>query len=176
MMLSLKPIFRTIVLSMILALLIIYLGIKYHWIDYLKVDKSNNISSLEIPPKTDNKNNIPTVNNLTLAPSDEYIPQILSVKKQDNLISSMNKIQVAQNCQSLLSKSIQNSDQLNLAVVNCIVSNYQETHQAFHDSSYLQKKEQLREVCQKQLDRNFGYTNIEKQLLIGICTSDRLTQ
>ena len=175
-MLFLKPIFRTILLSMILALLIIYLGIKYHWSDYLKPNKSNNISSLKIPPISNNSKNNINFNNHNSIQAELFKPEIIPISQNNDLISSMNKNQVEIHCKSLLRKSITNSQQLNLAVVNCIVSNYQESLQTINDTSYIQKKEKLRKACQQQFVNSYNYSNIEKQLLIGICTSDRLTQ
>lgn len=161
---------------MILASLIIYLGIKYHWSDYLKADKSSNISSLEIPPISTNSNNKPDFNNKNLLEPETFTPEIIPLAEDNDLISSMNKDQVELHCKSLLSKSIKNSDQLNLAIVNCIVSNYQESLQTINDMSYIQKKEKFGQACQQQFVSNNNYSNLEKQLLVGICISDRLTQ
>ena len=122
-MLFLKPIFRTVLLSMILASLIIYLGIKYHWSDYLKANKSSIVSSLDIPPISNNSINDPDINNPILVKSELFTPEIIPLSQNDDLISSMYKDQVELHCKSLLRKSIKNSDQLNLAVVNCSVSN-----------------------------------------------------
>ncbi|WP_299874019.1 hypothetical protein [uncultured Cocleimonas sp.] len=175
-MLFLKPIFRTVFLSIILALLIIYLGIKYHWSDYLKADESSKVSSLEIPPLS--KNNLPsqktTIQN-SVKP-EVFVPEIIPLNHNNDLISSMNKDQVEMHCKSLLSKSIKNDDQLNLAVVNCMVSNYQEPLQTIRETSIMQKREKFRQTCQKQFANNKKYSNIEIQLLIGICTSDIVTQ
>lgn len=175
-MLLLKPIFRTIVLSIILASLVIYLGIKYHWSDYLKDYKSSNISSLKIPPQTKpiNQNTIDV--NIKSDQEKTFTPDIVQVNQQGNLISSMNKNQVTHHCKSLLGKIIQNTDQLSLAMVNCIVSNYQETLQTINDSSYLQNKQIIHKRCQSQFTHDKRYSSIEKQLLVGICTSDRLSQ
>ncbi len=159
---------------MILASLVIYLGIKYHWSDYLKANNSNNISTLKIPPKANNGNKL--IHDDNLAQQENFIPEIISVQQQGNLISSMNKDQVTQHCKSLLNKTNQNSDQLSLAVVNCIVSNYQETLQTINDSNYLHKKQIIRKRCQQQFANNSKYSGIEKQLLAGICISDGLTQ
>ena len=175
-MLFLKPIFRTVLLSMILALLIIYLGIKYHWSDYLKPKKPNNVSSLEIPPMSNISPNYTNFNVNNSTKAETFIPKIIPLNHSNDLISSMNKDQVGIHCQSLLRKSITNNEQLNLAVINCIVSNYQEPLQTINDTSYVRKKEKFRHACQKQFVSNSSFSKIEKQLLIGICTSDRLTQ
>jgi len=164
---------------MILALLIIYLGIKYHWSDYLKPNKSKNISTLEIPAISNNitsKINKTNFNNHNLIEAEIFKPEIIHLSQNNDLISSMNKDQVELHCKTLLRKSITNNEQLNLAVINCIVSNYQESLQTINDTSYLKKKEKLRQTCQKQFVDTRNYSNIEKQLIIGICTSDRLTQ
>jgi len=161
---------------MILASLVIYLGIKYHWSDYLKDNKSSNIISLTIPvkPNISNKKTIGDIRSVDQ--QDLFKPDILSVKQKGDLISSMNKDQVTQHCKSLLSKAIQNSDQLNLAIVNCVVSNYQEMLQTINDSSYLQKRQTVYKRCQQQFAHDRKYSSIEIQLLVGICTSDSLSQ
>lgn len=175
-MLILKPFIRTVILSTILAALIIYLGIKYHWSDYLKANKSNNnTSTLVIPPKEKIFQN-QTGKIQSTVEQEVFTPEILPLDNADNLISSMNKEQVTQHCKNLLSKSKIDGDQLSLAIVNCTVSNYQESHQTINDSSNSLKRESIYKNCQKKFVQNRQYTNIEKQLLVGICTSDRLAQ
>ena len=178
-MLFLKPIFRTILLSVILTLLIIYLGIKYHWSDYLKADKANNISPLIIPPISNDNLNNPQLSHINSLETEVFKPEIIPLNDplsdKGDMITSMTKDQVELHCKSLLNRSIKNNDQLSLAVVNCIVSNYQEPLQSVYETSYLRKKKRLRIACQKQFI-HAKYSKIEKQLLIGMCISDKITE
>ncbi len=169
----LKPLFRTFLLSIVLALLIVYLGIKYHWSDYLKPRKPSEVSSLEIPPLSHHKMD---ANSLKLFEVDTFTPEIIPLSEGNDLISSMTKEQVKQHCNALLSRSIKTDEQLSLAVINCVVSNYQEPLQTINDESYLLKKEKFYQACKKQFIHNKNYSIIERQLLIGICTSDKVVQ
>lgn len=174
---SLKPFVRITILSTILACLLIYLGIKYHWGDHLKTDKPV-VIELSIPKKSAQQENTLTTEVKTIN-TNEF--NIIKDGETSTLISSMNKEQIAEQCIKLLSRTISDKLALELATVNCVVSNYQET---FQDNTITDeqakiaksKKTILRKQCQQQYLPQKTYSAIESQLLIGMCVSDRFNQ
>ncbi|MEB8432243.1 hypothetical protein OO007_08380 [Cocleimonas sp. KMM 6892] len=145
----------------------------------MKADKADNISPLTIPPISNDNLNSSQISHQNSLETEVFRPEIIPLNDplsdKVDLITSMTKDQVELHCKSLLNKTIKSNDQLSLAVVNCMVSNYQEPLQSVHDTSYLKKKKTLRNACQKQF-RHTNYSQIEKQLLIGMCISDKITQ
>ena len=173
-MLTLKPFVRVTILSLILALLLIYLGINYHWGKYLKGDEGSTVT-LSIPEKAEVD---PDISNSSKVVT--YSPELLQSNSANALLDSMNKEQMTEHCVNLSSKQIKDPLLLEIATVNCVVSNYQETFQnikkAYAGSKHSpQKERQLRSKCRLQYITNNEYTVIEKELLIGICVSDNLS-
>ena len=172
---SLKPFFRITILSTILACLLIYLGIKYHWGDHLKPSKPD-VLELSIP-----ENNKKPEKDLTTDPKaiNKSDFNIIENGESPTLLSSMNKEQLEEQCINLLSTTITDTGALEIATANCVVSNYQETFQdnalTAEQTELLQRKKTLlRKQCQQQYLPQGKYSNIETQLLIGICVSDRI--
>ena len=91
----------------------------------------------------------------------------------------MNKEQITEHCINLLSQSIKDTLTLELATVNCVVSNFQETFQNINSEPVkesINKKRVLQEQCRLEYNRSPQYSLLEKQLLIGICISDNLNR
>jgi len=172
---SLKPFVGVTFFSMILALLLILLGVKYHWGDYFQ--PRNNRSSIELSlpeaPFVDLDENIVTKDK-TL-----FIPEIVQNKNSNTLLASMNKEQMEEQCINLLSKNIRELSMLELAAANCVVSNYQEDFEDIdslvEDKDLSRKKLAATKQCVDQHQFTSFYSEIETQLLIGICVSDKLT-
>jgi len=171
-MLSLKPFIRIIALSMILTSLLIYLGVKYHWGNQFNISEEHSLE-LKIPIKVVTDNSDINVNKT----KNPYAPEIINNNVESTLISSMNKEQIAEQCINLLSKDIKDNIALELATVYCVVSNYQETYQTENsqNSAELQRmKVVFSKECKDQFNQSNQYSLVEKQLLIGICISDKL--
>ena len=169
-----KPLFRTLVLSLILAFLLVYLGIKYHWTDYFSSEQAIK-SELKIPHIIDDSVTV-EVNEL-ISDEQEFTPEIINRDKTTTIIESMNKEQIAELCTNLLSRNINDDLSLELAVVNCVVSNYQETYQNVPDNEkIINQKNLLSNKCGFEIDQLENYSMLEKQLLLGICVSDNLSQ
>ena len=166
-----KPVARTIVLSTILAFLLMFLGIKYHWGDYLRITQSVS-NELLIPDKTENT--IIDQVNLISVSQNKFTAEIVKGDRSFHLIEVMNKEQVTVQCMRLLSKTIVDNLLLDLAVANCVVSNYQEIIQdvAQRNSNY----SRFIKKCNLEFNQQAEYSTLEKQLLVGICVSDNLTQ
>jgi len=175
-MLALKPIIRITILSVILTSLLIYLGVKYHWGDHLKINSDASIE-LSIPDKKDINTNIDVI--LTKN-SNSFNPKIINKNTTNTLLDSMNKEQIAEQCLNLLRKEIKDPLILELATVNCVVSNHQETFQnakELNDDTELRinkKKQLFNQQCRNKYKQSSQYSILEKQILESICVSDKL--
>lgn len=175
---SLRPFVRVTLLSAILAALLIYLGINYHWGDYLKPTPETPVV-LAIPEK-DNENQLASLNSSLVNPPTQFSPQIVAPNNGNDLLDSMNKEQITEHCTNLLSNEIKEPLTLELATVNCVMSNYQETFQQEATIENTSKASQqnrliLKQQCTNNYAQDSNYSLIHRELLIGICVSDRLT-
>jgi len=173
---SFKPFVRVTVLSAILASLLIYLGINYHWGNYLKPPPEQS-SVLLLPDQ--NKTNSDDTNVIAAKfPKPDYDPKIIEVDSSNSLIDSMNKAQITEHCVDLLSGEISDESVLELATVNCVMSNFQETFQNTKTEEVLKalKKKRLnfKKQCNREYRHNPNQPQIHTELLIGICVSDRI--
>lgn len=173
-----KPFLRVTILSMILAFLLIYLGINYHWGDFLKTTPATS-SVLPIPEKIESTLTTFDVNQSDSSTEYNFNPEIIDTGKSNSILESMNKEQMAEHCTKLLSKQIIDPLTLELATVNCVMSNFEETYQNSNnldDKATLvtQKNIELNKQCSADYNQGIKYSAIEKELLIGICVSDRL--
>jgi len=171
---SFKPFIRVTILSAILALLIIFLGINYHWGDYLKPEPKPS-TELSIPEKSYTNETVDKVTSKIVV----YNPEIVDSKIDNALLDSMNKEQIAEHCINLLSKNISDEVTLELATVNCVMSNYQETFQNSQSSADELKSAQLKQLklkrqCTSEYQQINQLSQIDRELLIGICVSDRM--
>lgn len=174
-MLAFKPFIRITILSLILTLLLIFLGVKYHWGDHLQTDSDTSIV-LSIPDNNHikTKTTLISTNNRNL-----FEPKIIKGNQNNSLLASMNKEQITEHCINLLSKEIKDSLSLELATVNCVVSNYQETFQNSNTELAIginNTKSLFQQQCTHLYNKSSQYSILEKKLLIGICTSDRLNR
>ena len=155
-----------------------YLGIKYHWGDHFN-KKAPIYSELEIPQLDKSKYDAIEVNHMDKA-DEVYVPEIVVDDKSVSFVESMNKEQVIVLCKDIFSKTIKGEIQLELAVTNCVVSNYQDSYQNVLTADGAIKRKKLRQIatkkCSSELNHIKTYSVIEKQLLIGICVSDELSR
>ncbi len=162
---------------MILTSLLIYLGVKYHWGDHLKTVPDKSIE-LSIPDKK--ISNI-QLENIVKNTSNPFDPEIEKNSTDNALLASMKKEQITEQCINLLSRDLTDSLTLELATVNCVVSNHQETFQNSQKMNnelaeeFKNKKLLFSQQCNEQYNKNSQYSQLEKQLLVGICVSDRLS-
>lgn len=173
---------RVTILSAILASLLIYLGINYHWGDYLKpTPKPSTV--LLLPEKTDvektDVDNSETITQTSETKNPTYNPEIINTNNENPLLDSMNKEQITEHCTNLLSTEIKEPITLELATVNCVMSNYQETFQnsktVDNDVKRVQHKRlSLKNQCAREYIQSPNHSLIHRELLIGICVSDRL--
>ena len=161
---------------MILTSLLIYLGVKYHWGDHLKTVPDASIE-LSIPDKKLTDINIQIVEGNN---SNFFDPEIVLNNTDSTLITSMNKEQITEHCINLLSKGLKDPLTLELATVNCVVSNYQPTFQNSKklnndlEAGLKKKKLLFNQQCKQQYNQSSQNSMLEKQLLVGICVSDKL--
>ncbi len=120
-MIFLKPFIRTIILATILFFLLIYLGMKYHWVEIFH-HKTNKIE-LNIPAQS-------AINgeyeNLKIeGKSKEFQPSLIQGQEQaSTFLADMTKEQIAERCQQLFKKTAMGKDLMDLAVVDCVLSSY----------------------------------------------------
>lgn len=175
-----KQFFRITLLSAILALLLIYIGINYHWGGYFKKTPEQS-TSLTIPEKAISDKETPDQNQ-TL--SNEFTPEIIEAKNSNSLLDSMTKDQIAEQCSNLLSPQIVDPVTLEIATVNCVMSNFQETYQnsnqldqssSVNKNADAQKLSIIKTNCINAYKQFTNYSVVEKELLVGMCVSDNLT-
>ena len=119
-------------------------------------------------------------------PDDEaYQPEIIKNGPAIALIDSMTKDQVALQCQHLYNSSFDmaNDPNIELLIGNCVVSNFQEPFEEIPKTpQMLQQEQRIKQRaisnCQYQILQpdNSYLSNIEKQLLVGICVSNQINQ
>jgi len=173
---SYKPFLRVTILSAILAGLLIYLGINYHWGNYLKIPPKQS-SVLTLPDQeVSDKDDLNSIS-ITSIKSD-YDPQIVEVESSNSLLDSMNKEQITENCVNFLSGEISDPSMLELAIVNCVMSNYQETFQNTKSEEELKafqlERLNLKKQCMREYAQETNQPQIYTDLQVGICVSDRI--
>ena len=123
-MLFLKPFIRTIILATILFFLLVYLGMKYHWVENFN-SKTNKIA-LSIP---DQSALMGEFDNVKLeGDSKGFQPSLIQRKepKVSAQLADMTKRQVVKHCQQLFRKTAMDRGLRELVVVDCVVSLYRE--------------------------------------------------
>jgi len=203
-------------------MLLVYLGLKYHWGDAIKnskeiqkqpelttpVEESAKESTEETPlvdsmqDSTEDPTDDSAIPIIDVPPFDAdeteindneadqtnpdgelYQPEIIDNGPTIALIDSMTKDQIALQCQHLYNTSFDmaNDPTVDLLIGNCVVSNYQEPFEETPKTPQMLQQEQRvkqRAIsnCQYQILQpdNSSLSNIEKQLLIGICVSNQI--
>ena len=155
-----------------------YLGIKYHWGDYIN-EKSPIYSELQIPHLDKSKPDAFDANHIDTA-DEEYVPEIVAGDKIHSFVESMTKEQIVALCKNLHRKMIKDKLQMELAVTNCVVSNYQDSYRNVLTGDEAIKRNKLRQFATKKCSSELNHIKtdsvIEKKLLIGICVSDGLSR
>jgi len=143
------------------------------------------IPIIDIPPFDADKIEISDNNVDQSNPDAEvYQPEIIKNGPTIALIDSMTKDQIALQCQQLYNSSFDmaNDPTVDLLIGNCVVSNYQEPFEETPKTpQMLQQEQRIKQRaisnCQYQILQpdNSSLSNIEKQLLIGICVSNQIS-
>lgn len=186
-----KPVVFTILFAIFLFTVLVLLGIKYHWTGFsFKPDSA--VKELSIPEeKIKPTINVAENNSKPVVEDEVFTPEILNGNsKIDSLVVSMTKQQINQNCHLLMNKMMPSDPNVDLATLNCVVSNFQEV---FEDNNYsvnnnqensnddqiieLSKQEiDIKEQCIKENMYLEGFSLLQKQLLTGLCISDLSSQ
>jgi len=172
-MLFLKSFIRIIILATILFFLLVYLGMKYDWVEIFQ-NKTNKVE-LNIPVQSavnGEFDNVKTKN----SPKD-FQPSLFQGQEQEAiaLLADMTKEQVAERCQQLFKKTTIDKNLLDLAIGDCVVSIFREkTSLNSTQSSQIQiQRQNAIQQCQRSINQSQFSNEIERQLLIGICVSDK---
>ena len=173
-MLFLKPFIRTIILAAILFFLLIYLGMKYHWVEIFH-NKTNKIE-LNIP--TQSAVNGERDNVKVEGSAKEFQPSLIQGQEQQAtaFLADMTKGQIAERCQQLYRKTAMSKDLMDLAVGDCVVSIYREKISlgSTQNRQIQIKRQNATQQCQRTMSQTKVSNDIERQLLVGICVSDTL--
>ena len=174
---SLKPFLKALLISSAIFLLVVFLGIKYHWVKVLQ-HKNDKQISLQLP---DNQTEIASPPP-ELLQEDEFQPEIINQQLIQSKLSNMTKEQITIGCQRLF-KTALNEGQKELLIGNCVVSNYQESIQAISNigstvnRQKLTQKQNAQKNCQNQITRQQkNLKPLENELLLGICVSNQMNR
>ena len=172
-----KHLLRTILLSILLFLILIFLGLKYHWVSYLHTEKVELKKTLELP---ENEQSFSQSNVIQVEEVELFEPEIVEITKDSVPLENMTKAQVIDACGSLYDKTSGDGTLKEIFVGNCVVSNYQESYQEINieqkqdDALHQKKREQARRKCLQQQPQTGQFDSLDSLLLIGICISNLL--
>ncbi|HIQ14174.1 MAG TPA: hypothetical protein EYH38_01205 [Leucothrix sp.] len=176
-MLFLKPFIKTIILAAILFFLLIYLGMKYHWVETFQ-NKVNKIE-LNIPAQSAVIGEFDNVKLDEGSPKD-FQPILIQGQEQgaSALLADMTKGQIAEQCQKLFRKTAMDKDLRELAVGDCVVSIYRKKTilSSIQNRQDQVKRKNATQQCQRTINHTKFSNEIERQLLVGICVSDKLNR
>jgi len=173
-MLFLKPIIKTLIISTVLFFILVYLGMKYHWVVYLQ-NKPTNVE-LAIPEQPFV---ISKFESIKIEDDLEKIqPSLIQEHGTSALLVNMDKGQIKKSCQQLFRKMAMNNDQIEIAVGDCVVSNFKTSDnnplQSTQNRQIQTQRRNAEQQCQQMIAKTYYNSDIEKQLLIGICISSKL--
>jgi hypothetical protein len=188
----LKPLVKTVFLSSILFFALVYLGMKYHWIGFNPNDNDKKLE-LKIPKHSQTLASNTANHSLLSSEGSEdesekgYQPQIIQTSRSSSLVINMTKAQVIESCTQLLRKKMADTNMLELAVGDCVISNYRDPiietsleWGAMRSTSNRQvqlRRNNILKICKQSISsaNTAKFSNeIEKQLLLGICISGKL--
>ena len=180
-MLFLKPFIKTIILAAILFFLLIYLGMKYHWVETFQ-NKVNRIE-LNIPAQSAVIGEFDNVKLDEGSPKD-FQPSLIQGQEQEQeqeasaLLADMTKGQIAERCQKLFRKTAMDKDLRELAVGDCVVSIYRKKTilSSIQNRQAQVKRKNATQQCQRTINHTKFSNEVERQLLVGICVSDKLNR
>ncbi len=174
----LKPLIKTTFIASLLFFVLVFLGMKYHWIEFFQ-NKSNNNTELVIPEQKP----LPDVarNGVEEERVDEdFQPQLIQTQEPGSLIENMTKEQVELHCSELY-QATEDKVLLELAVGNCVLNNFKDPYQDtnleesdFKSSNNRQIQTQKKNMmiqCQQQVEQLTYSNEVERQLLLGVCVS-----
>lgn len=182
-------------LASILFFLLVYLGMKYHWGDTIKKLDSTQQIELKLPEMK-----MPPFNSTTPRIMDDglgdatvfsketkkFQPAIINNPPALSMVDGMTKEQITLQCRKLYHQSLGISNDPNSALLigNCVVNNYQEPFQnnSVRTAKMIEKNKHVKlraiNLCRQRIihTQNNGFSGIEKQLLVGICVSNQISQ
>ncbi len=181
-----KPLFKTILISSVLFFSLVFLGMKYHWIGGIQGNKGET-QELVIPRQPKGLQSEVFFNdtlNQKQNSNKDFLPQIIPTTNSNSLVANMSKTQIKKSCLTLLKRTIFDTAWLELAVGNCVISNYKdiiiETRLAEGEVRSTRSRQtqtrgnNLIRTCQQAITQQKPDNEIEKQLLLGICLSKKV--
>lgn len=162
---------------------------KYHWIDAFKKEDAqlkSNVAEIAVPKPEVANDLVTDFIDDSESHSDEenfFLPEIIKNNAATSLIDAMTKGQIALYCETLYYQSLNMAEDPNADILigNCVVSNYQEPFQeTIKTTKMFQQEQQLKlqavKYCRQDIQdfSNNDFSNIEKELLVGICVSNHI--
>jgi len=175
-----KQIIVFTLVSSLLFLMLVYLGMQYHWVDILKPSNSDQ-TVLPIPPiKTSVKKLNSSNDEEGLKTLPHFTPMIIPTDPSKSLLATLTKDDISQHCLNLFNKSHKTRDAQDLFIADCVLSNFKEPVQVYQEdktSSQNQIEQNIKKKCQTSLGSDTNKLSIvEKELLVGMCISNSLSR
>lgn len=184
----LAPFIKALLISILLFFILVFLGMKYHWIGSSHNDETIKLNipknTVTLGPKEMSKYS-QNINSLSVTHAEDSIfePQIIQTVRPSSLVVNMTKAQVVKSCTELLKNQSKNTELLEIAIGNCVISNYQESIiNTKNEESRIRStknrqaqliKTNILKACQQSLGTTEYSNEIERQLLLGICMSEK---
>ncbi len=174
----LKPFIKTFIVSSVLFFILVFLGMKYHWVGFFQ-NKNNQNIELDIPQNTALSASDATPR---LTGIEEFQPEIISAEESATLIVNMTKNQIKSHCIALYKNSSADEVLKEFAIGDCVISNYKEvikedTSQetsVFKSTNNRQiqiNNKNITLACEQKVSQMVYSNDIERQLLQGVCVS-----
>ena len=182
-----KPIIKTSILAALSFFIIVILGMKYHWIEKIHLGNDKQ-QVIPIPARSEKEQVSQTStlqeekNSLVKSSDKDFEPTVVTDVDYAEVIAKMDKEGVFEACTSLYANSDQLLELKELAIADCVVSNYSEPDKKTESSSSNNRQKQIQKknatlACWKELQLGgTDYSKLEQQLLVGVCVADKLSR
>ncbi len=177
----LKPVVKTSLLAALFFLVVVSLGIKYHWVE--KMRPSEQQKEIPIPVAKEANQSVLAVDDTdpVKGKENEFEPEMITDVDYADVVANMDKTQILEACTELYTQTEHDPVLKELAIGDCVVSNYSESEDGGITRSKNNRQVQtLRKnatlACWKELQLGGSeFSQLEQQLLIGVCVANRLS-
>ena len=129
-------IFLTVLLSTVVFLSVVFLGMKYHWVEAF-TEGNKQFTELKIPESSGEGQALSNSTGIVLPTMDKTmdngarteVTEIIENRSNRSPLANMTKKQVLEYCQNRFKTQGFSDDAIIVAVGNCVVTNYQEPYQ-----------------------------------------------
>ena len=174
-----KPVVKTSLLAALFFLVIVSLGIKYHWVE--KIRPSEQQKEIPIPIVVEENQSVQNGGGAEPVKENEFEPEVITDVDYADVLAKMDKTQIQEACTELYTQTEQDPILKELAIGDCVVSNFSDSeNEQISRSKNNRQIQTLRKnatlSCWKELQLGGSdYSQLEQQLLIGVCVANRLS-